>query len=88
MTNADVASGLFSVCAEAFGRNPPETPSLACFKTRIDRHLRNRPSGVGKDDLLDAAVAAWTALRLQRRESHRVCEPEHDERGLEVAIWY
>ena len=32
----------------------------------IDRHLQNRPSGVGKDDLLDAAVAAWTALRISR----------------------
>jgi predicted RNase H-like nuclease len=28
----------------------------------IDRHLLRRPSGVGKDDLLDAAAAAWTAL--------------------------
>jgi predicted RNase H-like nuclease len=25
----------------------------------IDRHLENRPPSVGKDDLLDAAVAAW-----------------------------
>jgi predicted RNase H-like nuclease len=28
----------------------------------IERHLQNRPSGVAKDDLLDAAAAAWTAL--------------------------
>jgi Protein of unknown function (DUF429) len=25
----------------------------------IQRHLMNRPPGVGKDDLLDAAAAAW-----------------------------
>jgi predicted RNase H-like nuclease len=29
----------------------------------IERHLGGRPPGVGKDDLLDAAAAAWTALR-------------------------
>lgn len=54
----------------------------------IERHLLNRPPLVGKDDLLDAAAAAWTALRLSRGEARRVCEPERDEKGLEVAIWY
>ena len=28
----------------------------------IQRHFEERPSGVAKDNLLDAAVAAWTAL--------------------------
>lgn len=28
----------------------------------IERHLLNRPSGIGKDDLIDAAVGMWTAL--------------------------
>jgi predicted RNase H-like nuclease len=54
----------------------------------IDRHLINRPSGVGKDDLLDAAVAAWTALRIHNSEARQVCEPERDERGLTASIWY
>jgi predicted RNase H-like nuclease len=58
----------------------------------IQRHLVNdRPPGVGKDDLLDAAAAAWTALRLSNGEAHRVCEPkdaERDERGLIVSIWF
>ena len=27
-------------------------------------HLKDRPSGVGKDDLLDAAAAAWTARQV------------------------
>jgi predicted RNase H-like nuclease len=54
----------------------------------IERHLLHRPSGVGKDDLLDAAVAAWTALRLHRGEARQVCEPEHDGRGLAAGIWY
>lgn len=54
----------------------------------IDRHMVSRPSGVGKDDLLDAAVAAWTALRLANCEALQVCEPERDSRGLSVTIWY
>jgi predicted RNase H-like nuclease len=54
----------------------------------IQRHLLNRPPGVGKDDLLDSAAAAWTALRLSKCEACRVCEPERDEKGLEVNIHY
>lgn len=54
----------------------------------IEPHWRNRPPGVGSDDLLDAAAAAWTAVRIHRGEGRRVCEPEHDGKGLEVAIWY
>ena len=46
------------------------------------------PQGVGKDDLLDAAVAAWTALRRVHCEAACVCTPEWDGSGLEVAIWY
>ena len=54
----------------------------------IQRHFEERPSGVGKDDLLDSAVAAGTALRLWNSEARRVCEPERDEKGLETTIWY
>jgi predicted RNase H-like nuclease len=54
----------------------------------IQRHLSNRPSGVGKDDFLDAAVAAWTALRMHRGEASHVCTPERDEKGLALSIWY
>jgi predicted RNase H-like nuclease len=54
----------------------------------IQQHLLNRPPEVGKDDLLDAAAAAWTALRLSKGEERRVCEPERDEKGLAVAIYY
>lgn len=55
---------------------------------QIDRHLANRPSQVGSDDLLDAAAAAWTALRRHRGEAGCVCPPEHDEKGFSVAIYY
>lgn len=54
----------------------------------IDEHLMHRPSGVGKDDLLDAAVAAWTGVRLHNRKAEKVCEPERDEKGLSTTIWY
>lgn len=54
----------------------------------IQRHLANRPSGVGKDDLIDAAVAAWTALRLARGAASHVCTPERDDKGLAVSMWY
>ena len=54
----------------------------------IERHLTNRPPRVGADDLLDAAAAAWTALRWHRNEAECVCTPERDEKGLEVTIYY
>lgn len=53
----------------------------------IQRHLLNRPSGVHKDDFVDAAVAAWTALKLQRGTASHVCTPERDDKGLELSIW-
>jgi predicted RNase H-like nuclease len=41
------------------------------------------------DDLLDAAVAAWSALRIARGEAMTLpSEPEVDDRGRKVAIWY
>jgi predicted RNase H-like nuclease len=54
----------------------------------IDRHLSDRPQKAGKDDLIDAAGAAWTALRICKGEAHHVCEPERDVNGLEASIWY
>ena len=51
-------------------------------------HLDGKPPGVGKDDLLDAAAAAWTALRRYRGEASCVCTPERDEKGLEVTVYY
>jgi predicted RNase H-like nuclease len=54
----------------------------------IQRHLANRPPGVGKDDVLDAAAAAWTALRRHRGEARCVCTPERDEKGLAATIYY
>jgi predicted RNase H-like nuclease len=54
----------------------------------IETHLANRPAGVGADDLLDAAAAAWTALRWHTAEALPVCTPERDAKDLSVAIWH
>ena len=54
----------------------------------IERLLSARLSRVGADDLLDAAAAAWTALRWHRSEAESVCPPEHDGRKLSTTIWY
>jgi predicted RNase H-like nuclease len=54
----------------------------------IEHFLQNRPRNAEKDDLLDAAVAAWTALRICKDEARRVCEAERDAKGLETTIWY
>jgi predicted RNase H-like nuclease len=55
---------------------------------KISDHLENRLPRVGADDLLDAAAAAWTALRWHRHEAESVCTPEIDEVGLAVTIYY
>jgi predicted RNase H-like nuclease len=54
----------------------------------IERNLANRPPRIGADDLLDAAAAAWTALRRHQGTARCVCPPERDEKGLAVAIYY
>jgi len=54
----------------------------------IEEHTYHRPPGGGIDDLLDAAAAAWSALRIYGGNARCVCPPERDGRGLEVAIRY
>ena len=54
----------------------------------IEPHLANRPLHLGKDDLLDAAAVAWTALRRHRGQAGCVCPPERDERSLQTTIYY
>ncbi|HYL16674.1 MAG TPA: DUF429 domain-containing protein [Terriglobales bacterium] len=54
----------------------------------IERHLASRPPRVGADDLLDASVPAWTALRWYRNAAECVCTPELDDRGLSTTIYY
>jgi predicted RNase H-like nuclease len=45
--------------------------------------------GAGVDDVLDAAVAAWTARRLADGTAHCLPDPpERDAHGRSIAIWY
>jgi len=55
---------------------------------QIDTHLEHRPGGVGADDLLDAAAAAWTAIRKWQGIAHQVCDAEQDAKGLFTMIYY
>lgn len=44
---------------------------------------------VAPDDILDAYVLMWTALRIWRAQARRVpCVPRLDARGLRMEIWY
>lgn len=61
---------------------------LGRYLPEIAKCLASRPPGVAPDDLLDAAVAALTARRWLRGETARVCEPQHDAKGLRVEIVY
>lgn len=55
----------------------------------LPEHLfRARPSGVGRDDILDAAALLFTAARVARGEAQTLPAPfNRDAFGLPVAIW-
>jgi predicted RNase H-like nuclease len=53
----------------------------------IERVLAHRVRGAGREHLLDAAVALWTARRIASRAVVRIPEdPEWDEMGLRMEI--
>jgi predicted RNase H-like nuclease len=54
----------------------------------IEQHLVNRPPRVGADDLLDAAAAAWTAVRWNHDQAECLCSSERDDKGIEATIHY
>lgn len=48
-----------------------------------------RRTQVASDDLLDAFVLAWTALRIANEQANRLpASPSADQRGLRMEIWY
>jgi predicted RNase H-like nuclease len=58
-------------------------PQIRTHLDQLDRRL------AGPDDLLDAAVAAWTAVRIgQKQAVHLPEEPEFDGTGLRMEISY
>ena len=89
------------VCFWAMNRGRPMRHGKKCRDGRQERlallrrvfpqvgaHLEQRPAGVGVDDLLDAAAAAWTAIRKWQRIAGEVCDAEQDGRGLLATINY
>ena len=67
-------------------------PSLLFHGIRaaFERLLREcKRADVAPDDILDAYVLVWTALRIWHAQAHRVPRiPPHDARGLRMEIWY
>lgn len=63
---------------------------LGRYFYQVDEMLGKYPRrSVGSDDVLDAYAAAWTAMRIYRKEAGRIPDdPPRDEKGLEMAIWY
>ena len=52
----------------------------------LDRYPRSK---VAIDDVLDSYAAAWTAMRIYRKEAGKIPDvPPRDTKGLEMAIWY
>jgi len=58
-------------------------PDIPAHLNQLERRL------AGPDDLLDAAAAAWTAVRIgQKQAVHLPEEPEYDGTGLRMEISY
>jgi predicted RNase H-like nuclease len=58
-------------------------PHIQTYLDQLDRKL------AGADDLLDAAVAAWSAVRIGQKQAVRLPEkPEFDSSGLRMEISY
>ena len=70
------------------GKPLPDTKRGDAFQIILIQVKGGQAPGVGKDDLLDAAAAAWTALRRHRGEAICVSTSERDEKGLAATIYY
>jgi predicted RNase H-like nuclease len=63
---------------------------LKQFYFQVEEGLERFPmSKATADDILDAYACAWTAMRLFRGEAGCIPDdPQRDEKGLQMAIWY
>jgi predicted RNase H-like nuclease len=76
-------------------KSRPNPPGLAERAALLARHGYDPafldqavPRGVGRDDLIDAAVLALTAARIAEGEGRSFpAVPGRDGRGLRMAIW-
>jgi predicted RNase H-like nuclease len=102
---SDLGSSLFEVHPEVSFRALATTPLTAGKRTwagfverrpllegagiAIPDDLGPAGRGAGVDDVLDAAVAAWTARRIADGTAHCLPDPpERDTHGRNTAIWY
>jgi predicted RNase H-like nuclease len=70
---------------------PGEAERLALLSEAFadDLSAIHSPIGAGRDDLVDACAAAWTAARFARGEAGRLPEdPPLDSRGLRMEMVY
>jgi predicted RNase H-like nuclease len=55
----------------------------------VERVLDQRPTGVARDDIIDALAALWTAERIARGEARMLPpQPPVDEMGLRMEMVY
>ena len=66
------------------------SPLFHGIHAAYERSLRGcKRTDVAPDDILDAYVLVWTALRIWCAQAHWVPRnPPHDARGLRMEIWY
>jgi predicted RNase H-like nuclease len=66
------------------------SPLFHGIRAAFERILRAyKRTDVAPDDILDAYVLVWTALRIWHAQAHRVPRvPPSDARGLRMEIWY
>lgn len=67
-----------------------ESGGFVGIKQAIEKEIKMlRKEGVARDDLIDACVMAWVALRIADGKAQRVpTDPPLDSMGLRMEIWY
>lgn len=53
----------------------------------IEQQFQRKLDEVGQDHVLEAAAAAWTAIRLSQGKARLISEAEIDEHGLRASIY-
>ena len=57
------------------------------WRRKLSEFIESRPRGVGRDDIIDAMAACWTAERVLRKKEIRLPgERTRDSRGLRMEI--
>ena len=58
------------------------------WRRKLSEIIESRPRGVGRDDIIDAMAACWTAVRVMTGDALQLpAEPCRDSRGLRMEIF-